>query len=228
MHSESASGMHKMKSNIIMFENPTPKIYQTLPPPLKDVDDVLAFIFTGPCRPTQDDLKRTPLLVRRRRVCEALNWLRLNHVDYHDLNISQENLDQYPEDGPPVVVAYRQSESNKEAEAVSAYDNGDEEGVETGECPYILNGVVGEDIVDAEPKIFKALAAKHLTKDNGGVLAISHAEKPQSIYSNPQLYPMMFPYLFPYGLGGIGNVGRDITIMSDTMHKRRLLMYHDK
>src|ERR1700687_1361444 len=159
-----SSGMHKMKSNIIMFENPTPKIYQTLPPPLKDVDDVLAFIFTGPCRPTQDDLKRTPLLVRRRRVCEALNWLMLNHVDYHALHISQENLDQSPEDGPPVVVAYRQSESNKEAEAVGAYDNGDEEGVETGECPYILNGVVGEDIVDTEHKTFKALTAKHLPK----------------------------------------------------------------
>ena len=60
---------------------------------------------------------------------------------------------------------------------------------------------------------------KHLKDDNGKVLAISHAEKPESIYDNPQLYPMMFPWLFPYGLGGIGtfNGGTD---MSEMMHKK--------
>ena len=36
---------------------------------------------------------------------------------------------------------------------------------------------------------------------------------------------MMFPWLFPYGLGGIGLETLD---MSDMMHKRKLLMYHDK
>lgn len=44
-----ASGMRKMKANAVMFENPTPKIYQSLPPPREDLDDVIAFIFTGPC-----------------------------------------------------------------------------------------------------------------------------------------------------------------------------------
>jgi len=62
----------------------------------------------------------------------------------------------------------------------------------------------------------------------GGVLAIGHAEKPESIYDNPQLYPMMFPWLFPYGLGGIGCDKDDDVGMSDMMHKRKLLMYHDK
>jgi hypothetical protein len=96
-----------MKANAIMFENPTPKIYQKLPPSIEDLDDVLAFIFTGPCKPTPEDMQRTPLLVRRRKICNALEWLKLNHVDYYDLDISYENLEKYPENGSPVVIAYR-------------------------------------------------------------------------------------------------------------------------
>jgi len=59
-----SSGMHKMRANAISFANPMPKIYNILPPPLEDIDEVLAFIYTGPCKPTKSDFERTPLLVR--------------------------------------------------------------------------------------------------------------------------------------------------------------------
>jgi hypothetical protein len=49
--------MRKMKANIIAFESPIPKIYDVLPPPRDDMDDVLAILFTGPCKPTPDSLK---------------------------------------------------------------------------------------------------------------------------------------------------------------------------
>jgi hypothetical protein len=64
--------MHKMKANVIMFENPMPKIYQRLPPLVEELDEVLAFIYTGPCQPTEKDMERTPLLVRRDAVSKAL------------------------------------------------------------------------------------------------------------------------------------------------------------
>jgi len=51
-----ASGMRKMKANVVAFESPTPKIYQILPPPREDLGDVLAILFTGPCKPSQADL----------------------------------------------------------------------------------------------------------------------------------------------------------------------------
>jgi hypothetical protein len=38
----------------------------------------------------------------------------------------------------------------------------------------------------------------------------------------------MFPWLFPYGLGGIGGIETENAGMSEMMHKRKLLMYHDK
>src|SRR3984957_4783336 len=37
-----SSGMHKMKANAIVFANPTPKIYNVLPPPLDELDQILA------------------------------------------------------------------------------------------------------------------------------------------------------------------------------------------
>ena len=46
-----AKGMHKMIANAITFEHLTQKIYTVLPPPIEEMDEVLAFIFAGPCQP---------------------------------------------------------------------------------------------------------------------------------------------------------------------------------
>ena len=47
--------MHKMIANAVMFEHPIQKIYTVLPPPIEEMDELLSFIFTGPCQPTADD-----------------------------------------------------------------------------------------------------------------------------------------------------------------------------
>ena len=86
-----------------------PKIYNILPPPIEEMDDVLAFIYTGPCKPTKADLKRTPLLVRCLKVSKALHWLKLNHIDYYDCSISYKNLASYPDEGPLVIADYTSS-----------------------------------------------------------------------------------------------------------------------
>ncbi len=46
-----------MKANVIAFENPTPKIYDILPPPIEDIQEVMAILFTGPAKPTLEDFK---------------------------------------------------------------------------------------------------------------------------------------------------------------------------
>ena len=124
---------------------------------------------------------------------EALEWLKLNHVDYCDMNIAYENLAKYPDNGPPVLITYRNAITNKNPESVSAFDNEFEEGVDSGPCPFVVNGITGENLNTMGPKALAAKAMKHLKEDDGKVLAIGHAEKPESIYDNPQLYPMMFP-----------------------------------
>jgi hypothetical protein len=217
-------GMHKMIANAITFEHPMKKIYTVLPPPVEELDDVLAFIFTGPCQPTEEDFKRTPLLVRRNKVGKALEWLKINHKDYADLEISYKNLESYPEDTPPVVIDYHHSITNKIAEATSVHNMDLENGTETGICPFTVQTLTGEEYDTTSMETLKAIAAKHLD-DGGKVLAIGHAKEPQSIWRNPELYPQMFPWLFPYGLGGIGHE-RQKYKMSDAEHKKHLLMYH--
>ena len=219
-------GMHKMIANAVMFEHPMQKIYSVLPPPIEEMDELLAFIFTGPCQPTEDDFRRTPFLVRRNKVARALEWLKLNHKDYSDLEISYKNLASYPEDLPPVVINYRHSTTNKIPEATSVHDMELEHGTAEGMCPFTVHTLTSEEYDTTSSETLKAIAVKHL--DEGGkVLAIGHSKEPQSIWKNPKLYPQMFPWLFPYGLGGIGHQ-RQKYRLSDAEHKRHLLMYHDK
>ena len=217
-----ASGMRKMKANIIAFESPVPKIYSILPPPRDDLDDVLAILFTGPKKPTPEDFARTPFLVRRNAVIRALEWLKLNHADYADIEISHKNMKTYEENAPPVSVEYRESTSNKVPEGTSVFDQEEEDGTEEGDCAFTVHGLNGEACDSMTPNALKAIALRHLNS-GGKILAVGHSDKFESMWNNPQLYPQMFPWLFPYGLGGIG-----ASNISHKEHKRHLLMYHDK
>jgi hypothetical protein len=191
-----SSGMSKMHANAISFSNPMPKIYNILPSPIEEMDEVLAFIYTGPCKPTKVDYQCTPLLVRCLKVSKALHWLKLNHVDYYDCEISDKNLASYPEEGPLVVVNYQPSSLNKNPESTSVHDMEEEDGTTEGPCPFIVPGLTGEEFSTKTIKTIKAIALRHLTSE-GKILAIGHAKTPQSIYGNPQLFPFMLPWLFP-------------------------------
>ena len=114
MGGANGNGLSKMIANEISFQQPMHEIYHVLPSPMKDMDDVIAFIFTGPNPLIQEDFNCILLLIRRWKVMEALEWLKLNHCDYADLEISYKNLSDYPEDVPPVVVEYRQRDINKQ------------------------------------------------------------------------------------------------------------------
>ena len=192
-----ASGMRKMKVNIVAFESPVQKIYNKLPPPREDLDEALAILFTGPCKPTAEDFARMPFLVRRNAVIKALEWLKLNHVDYADLEISHSNVMQYEEGKPPVSVEYRPSATNKVPEGTSVHDDLEEDGTAKGQCSFMVHGLTGEAYNSMTPNALKAMALRHLNSGEK-VLAVGHSDQLQSMWNNPQLYPQMFPWLFPY------------------------------
>jgi hypothetical protein len=224
-----SSGRAKMTANVIMFSNPTVKVYHALPPSRREISEILAFVFQGPIQPTETDIKRTPMLVRRNVVKDALDWLKLNHVDYEDLHISSENLNEYPLAGVPVNIEFSKSDpdtGNKIASAMSVYDNEFEDGTTDGPCPFTVHGLTGPEFENMSMDRLKARALQHLA-ERGSTLGISHDSKPQSMYDNPQAYPQMFPWLFPYGFGGIGqkiHFGK----ISEANQKQKLLMYYDK
>ena len=55
------------------------------------------------------------------------------------------NLGEYPEDSPLVVVDYRESSSNKDPDSTAINDMEEETGTETGQCPFVLHGLTGEE-----------------------------------------------------------------------------------
>ncbi|KAH7877450.1 uncharacterized protein C8R40DRAFT_1039794, partial [Lentinula edodes] len=221
------NGHSKLVSNVIAFENPTPKIYNILPPPRKDIEEVLAIMFSGSGSPTDDDYKRALLLVRRNVVADAIHWCILNHCDYNDVLFSPDNLQGYAEDSPIVSIEFFEKHSNRNAEGVSVHDDLDDDGIEGGDCVFTVHGIVGEDLQHMSSEAQKAQAIKHLDAGRK-FLRMSHAQNPESLYNNPHLYPKMFPWLFPFGLGGIGGTRLPSNKLSDEKHKSLLMLYHDK
>ncbi|KAJ3520205.1 hypothetical protein NMY22_g12852 [Coprinellus aureogranulatus] len=226
-----ASGRAKMIANAIMFATPVVKVYHTLPPSLEEASEVIAVIFMGANQPTDEQFKRTPMLVRRNKISAALEWLKLNHKDYEDLTISKENLEQYPLSGVPVVVDFRKVDSeidptDKLQSEMSKHETVTNVATKAGPCPLVVHGITGSELTKLSLKALKIKALAHM-EDGGKALGVGQDADPTSMYNNPQLYPQMFPWLFPYGYGGIGQP-RHAKFMSESLHKRFLLMYHDK
>jgi hypothetical protein len=218
-----------MIANVIAFEHPTLKIYDTLPISRAELEEVLAVIFTGINEPSQDDFKRTPVLVRRNRVKDALEWLKNNHQDYQDLTIDYVTLNTYPLEPVAVDVLYNktsQAEGNVPVGAKSQFDEDNEIGTESGPCPFTVHGLTTDRFKQMSVTERKAAALQHI-KNGGALMAVGHSDEPESLYDNPSLYPKMFPWLFPYGYGGVGQP-KHVRLLSKETHLRWLLMYYDK
>ncbi|KAF7977176.1 hypothetical protein HWV62_4617 [Athelia sp. TMB] len=223
------SGMWKTHANAVTFANPIQSVYNTLPPTIADVDEVLAFIYIGQAQPSEDDLKKTPMIVRRSRVAAALEWLKLNNEYYADLNISYINLATYPEHGCPFVYDFYKRDEVRDVDALATNDEGEEQGTAQGECSFVVHGLMESDLMPDSGKTWKelkAVAVQHLA-DGGHVLAVGHSNEPVRTFDNPSLYPRMFPCLFPYGKGGLDQPQHKHIISSAT-RKKWLLQYHDK
>ncbi|KAJ7637964.1 hypothetical protein DFH06DRAFT_1002091 [Mycena polygramma] len=206
------SGRVRMNANAIMFSQPVLKVYLKLPPSVEEMNEILAFVFTGSAPPTPEDFDRTPML------------------GYQDLEISQENLMAYPEHGIPVVVDYRKSKNGVHDSvpigATAVNEDVEEQGTTSGPCSFAVHGLTSEEYAGASMTTIKHVALQHLMRD-GKMLGIGRSEKPVSMYNTVEAYPGMFPWLFPYGKGGIGHPTHNHK-QADIIRKKSLLMYHDK
>ncbi|KAJ7452795.1 hypothetical protein FB451DRAFT_1050732 [Mycena latifolia] len=219
-----------MSANAIMFSQPVLSILNKLPPSREEMNEILAFVFMGSSAPTREDFDRTPMLVRKNKVVDALEWLKLNHEGYADLEISRENLASYADRDIPVVVDWRRTKEeitdSVPAGTTAVNETPREYGTRTGKCTFAVHGLTGTEYATATMKTIKSVALQHLTH-KGSMLGIGRSELPISMYDNVGAYPGMFPWLFPYGKGGIGHPSH-ANKQGDTTRKKSLLMYHDK
>ncbi|KAJ3473986.1 hypothetical protein NLI96_g12711 [Meripilus lineatus] len=154
------SGQRKLAGNAIIFAQPVPKFYDILPPPRDDLNDCLSVMFTGTSRPTYEDFKRTPLLIRRRVIQKALLWLMVNHPGYANVKFSQKNLDTYAEDSPPITVVFRPQKpgtGNIPTENLPVYAMTSEGSTDDGECSFAVSGLTGKELdkmTEQEKKLF--------------------------------------------------------------------------
>ncbi|KAI5823012.1 hypothetical protein K523DRAFT_217628, partial [Schizophyllum commune Tattone D] len=136
------SGRGKMIANAVMFSSPLPQVRRILPPHRDELNEVIAFTFLGTARPTPDEFKRTPMLMRLDVVENALRWLCPNHPSFQDVEISPENLDSYRVENP-LVWEFRQlaeGDTIQEAAATSMA-NEDVEVADEGRCPFVVHGL---------------------------------------------------------------------------------------
>lgn len=215
-------GQGYLKANAIIFEQPVAKVYDRLPPPRTDICECFTVIYTGPVKPTEEDYQRTPFIVRLPVVLAALEWLCLNHIDYHSVQIDRDRLAEYEDNTVPVHVIYRSgpetldvSDADSACSAPEGYD-----------CPFMVHSVSAENVAKMSSKQRLALSIKYF--DRGGkALSVGHEANPESIYHNSRLYPTLFPWLYPYGLGGFEN-SRIRRRLDRVTHIRCNLMYGDR
>ncbi|KZV78014.1 hypothetical protein EXIGLDRAFT_634662, partial [Exidia glandulosa HHB12029] len=218
--------MGKLTGNLICYPNPYPILNDVLPPHRDDLDDMLAIVFTGVARPTDEDRKRIPFAVRRNNVRRALEWLKRNNSLYRDLTISDSNLDSYEDGAIPIIMSWNEETDNNPLESRAANDNEEAIGADSGECPFAVNGVAYDFLTADNLNAVKALTWNHMMQ-GGKALAVPHGHTPDSLWHNHNLFPNMFPWLFPYGVGGICNPSIRCEL-SEHAHKRHLMLYYDK
>ncbi|KAF6745774.1 hypothetical protein DFP72DRAFT_784205, partial [Ephemerocybe angulata] len=121
-----SQGHAKMVANVISFEHPSKKIYERLPVDKDELSEVLSITYTGVDPPSDGDLKRTPVLVRRDKVRTTLEWLKVNNKEYTDLSIDYETLETYDLEKVPIGILRRdivRGEGNVLASEKSVFDN---------------------------------------------------------------------------------------------------------
>ncbi|KAL6297823.1 hypothetical protein BKA93DRAFT_745271 [Sparassis latifolia] len=74
--------MHKMKANAVCHSVPMPKVYAALSPSCEELDEVLAFLYIGPSKPTPKEYACIPFLVHHNKVAQALSVKIVNRKVY--------------------------------------------------------------------------------------------------------------------------------------------------
>lgn len=105
-----------LKGNCITFVQNIPNIVTSLPLALDDLCDTLKVIFVGARLPSRIHLKKI-LTVRKKKIVDALNWLKRYNLLYQNIEINQKNIAQLPEDDVPesIMSTMEQKTDNEES-----------------------------------------------------------------------------------------------------------------
>ena len=219
-----------MKGNVSLYDVNTKEVIrmlegQKMPNPAASLASVLVVTFVGSMTLPKDWLKST-FRVRRKRVYEALVWLKKNNSLYEDVCIDDERLEMLPEDGVPneilSFIRYENDEDVVEKEGggymeemideVDGALNADEGDV----IPLRFLGVEDVDVtqLSSNELFLHALTNLKGEDDVEGGYAVRHGNAPvfdlpiamedrqsTSFINKYDLFAAAYPMLWPYGEG---------------------------
>jgi hypothetical protein len=107
-----------LKGNCITFVQNISSVATSLPLALDDLCETLKVIFVGSQPPKRLQLKRV-LTVRKKKIAQALHWLKTHNPLYQNINTDLANLEKLPEDDVPESIMSTIEQKIVDEEAVS-------------------------------------------------------------------------------------------------------------
>ncbi|CAF2866381.1 unnamed protein product [Rotaria sp. Silwood2] len=229
-----------LKGNCITFLQNVPNIVNSLPLKLDDLCDTLKVIFVGARPPERIHLKKV-LTVRKKKIIQALHWLKKYNVLYQNVNINLENIAQLPEDDVPecIMSTLEQKLGDEDIQSertgyVPDPFSDPTEHTTADTIPISNSGVLdvnGSSVSSDEIANYLLHKIKNDgTKeqmDTENVYLIPHSSKPVNEYFNPKLLVGLYPTLFCYGRGAPEDQSRPVKV-NLREHIRYLLSYNDR
>ncbi|KAJ7358058.1 hypothetical protein DFH08DRAFT_687145, partial [Mycena albidolilacea] len=217
------TGQYASHGNVCIFPQDPGPLVRIMPPPLSRVCDEICVILVGSpdTAVTASMLDKSPLLVRRTRVVDALLWLQAHNPLYCDLDPAAivSNASDYPEHGIPLPVEEfcRVSSSSEGSSYTQQAHDEQFANVSRGGMPSCT--VVDADCVDATfhqrkmtaLNVLKNAASSYSDRKKAAVDLLATGTEPYikfpsgsqalSTYKDPKFYGYLWPTLFPYGVG---------------------------
>ncbi|CAF5000979.1 unnamed protein product [Rotaria sp. Silwood1] len=229
-----------LKGNCITFLQNVPNIVNSLPLTLNELCDTLKVIFVGAHPPERIQLKKV-LTVRRKKIIEALHWLKKHNVLYQNVDINLKNIAQLPEDDVPecIMSTMEQKIGDEEiqSERIGYIPDPLSDPIErtsTDSIPITNSGVLdvnGSSVSSDEITNYLLHKIKNdgteEQMDTENVYLIPHSSKPVNEYFNPKLLVGLYPTLFCYGRGAPEDQSRPVKV-NLREHIRYLLSYNDR
>ncbi|KAL1698256.1 hypothetical protein EV121DRAFT_218453, partial [Schizophyllum commune] len=200
------AGQFASRGNVCIFPQDPSPLLTSLPPPLSTLHDEICVILVG--SPSTDIsiemLRRTPLLVRRSRIVNALLWLVANNPLYADLDVNEvmRNASDYPECDVPIPVqsVLRTASTATEGSSYVAQADNENFAANVGSAAMPSSTIVDSDRIDSTYKMRKLDALQQL-KRGYPFIKYPGGSFPLPTRQNPDVFGHLWPTLFPYGVG---------------------------
>jgi hypothetical protein len=209
-------GQLAARGNVCILPQDTSLFLSAMPPPISTLQDEICVILVGSAEKavTYDMLKKTPLLVRRSKIGDALLWLINNNPLYADLDKGKtlQNLEEYPEyDCPLAIQQFMHTNSaNNQGSSYTRYS--EEANTElladnTGDFELASSTLVDVDNIHTTYRQQKLEALRMLKANTSPFVKFPSGNTPLCTSGDSRVFGWLWPILFPYGVGTIDNDG---------------------